>query len=1320
MKDRFYFLRNNLFTTYTLEVDFPRLYAFKNKQSEAKKAFDEIKALYDKAKFTQQNEHQFEDDFISKTLDILGYSFIRQEEKIIQGKLEKPDFLLFSSLKAKQDYEQIPKNQRAASNAYISVILESKAYNTAIDNKKVKDNPHFQILRYLNNLKLNYGFLSNGQLWRLYDNSKLSATKVFYEINLETLLENDDLEGFNYFYFIFKAENFAPKKDKSIIEKSLEKNDEAKISIEDDLKDIIYGTNGKDSLFELIGERIFARCGEENLKKIYENSLYFIFRLLFIAYFEDKFSELLKKHEYFESEMSLKNLHNLLKSTDKKEGFKGFKKLSDIFTMYDKGEANYNMPVFNGGLFDSTKTPLLSTPLLFNDEDLEFILAKFLYFDDGTSLFKRDYKTLSIAHLGTIYEGLLGYFFELASEDLYYVKYQAKNEKQKEIESYVDGYDYAELQKTKAKLLSTPKLYKKGQLYLKNSSNSRKMTASYYTPYGITSFLLKEGLKDRLNDGNILHFKILDNACGSGHFLIEALNQITSIILENFDSFANLKRLYEEEKKEIQNSACLYLKDYELDESDILKRLLLKRVIFGVDLNPFSVELTKLSLWIDSFIFGTPLSFIEHHIKCGNALVGASLAEFNDFYSKSEQKNLFNENFFQEKFKALKENFNKLDRLSDSTDKEIAKSKELYKKEIEPSKESLNLYLNFFTAQKMMPSLKELKKITELDKLEDSKEQDYKRARELITDLALKFGFFNYEIEFPETVQDGNFIGFDLIVGNPPWDKCEFSDNDFFPQFKSNYRTLKNAKKLEFQKNQLAKPYIKKAYEEQKEGIKIINEYYKANFPLNLGEGDGNLFRFFVERNLSLLAKEASLNYVLPSALMFEDGSLNLRKEILQNKSLNFFYSFENREGIFNEVDSRYKFALMQIKNAQAPKNQSIKTMFYKTALKELYKEENIILLDLKSISALSPKHLALQELRSKEDLSILEKCYKQFAPLNSSYLNFRNELHMTNDKDLFVEAENLVLSASVDAKTSLAKKAKKEDAKTSLANEASGLVKYLPLFEGKMIHQFNAEYGGANYYLDKDAFDERLKSKEIYRLKQDLNLDSKAYERLLESIGPKNLDTKKLENSLLRYDRDYFRLGFRAIASDTNERTLIFSLLPRGCGVGNSVYASIAKNYALKSNTIYTKDISHTRLCFMLGLCNSLIVDFLARTMIQINVNKTYLERIPLPQPDDEEIKRNKDYNFIAKTALILELFNDSKGAFSELGDEFGIKKSELPATQKLYDELRARLDIRVARLYGLAYKDFIHIISTFKVLNKNQPEFIALLKSLWQEEEE
>ena len=117
-----------------------------------------------KEKFISQNEHQFEDDFISEVLEILGWSFIRQEEKIIQGKLEKPDFLLFTNQDSKNTYLQIPKEQRTANNEHFSVIAESKAYKVEIDNKKIKDNPHFQILRYLSNLKKDYGILTNGRI----------------------------------------------------------------------------------------------------------------------------------------------------------------------------------------------------------------------------------------------------------------------------------------------------------------------------------------------------------------------------------------------------------------------------------------------------------------------------------------------------------------------------------------------------------------------------------------------------------------------------------------------------------------------------------------------------------------------------------------------------------------------------------------------------------------------------------------------------------------------------------------------------------------------------------------------------------------------------------------------------------------------------------------------------------------------------------------------------------------------------------------------------------------------------------------------------
>lgn len=210
-KQDFYFLKNNLFSQYSLQVDFRAEFNEKFRD-EAKQAFEAITALCPKhslATFANINEHQFEDDFIAKVAQRLGYHFVRQEEKIIQGKLEKPDFLLFASAQDKADYESIPKDSRKGSNAHIAVILESKAYNVAIDNNKIKDNPHHQILRYLSNLKLDFGFLSNGRLWRFYDNSTLHSNKVFYEINLEAIIEQDDLEAFYYFFYIFRSERYA-------------------------------------------------------------------------------------------------------------------------------------------------------------------------------------------------------------------------------------------------------------------------------------------------------------------------------------------------------------------------------------------------------------------------------------------------------------------------------------------------------------------------------------------------------------------------------------------------------------------------------------------------------------------------------------------------------------------------------------------------------------------------------------------------------------------------------------------------------------------------------------------------------------------------------------------------------------------------------------------------------------------------------------------------------------------------------------------------------------------------------------------------------
>ncbi|HFV1585623.1 TPA: Eco57I restriction-modification methylase domain-containing protein, partial [Campylobacter jejuni] len=792
----------------------------------------------------------------------------------------------------------------------------------------------------------------------------------------------------------------------------------------------------------------------------------------------------------------------------------------------------------------------------------------------------------------------------------------------------------------------------------KNSSNSRKSTASFYTPQFIANFLIQSALKDKLNNENILKFKILDNACGSGHFLVGVLNAITHIVLSDFDHFTNLKELYEEEKENILNYIKDFVQDYEVDESDILKRLLLKRIIYGVDLNPFSIELTKLSLWIDSFIFGTPLSFIEHHIKCGNALINSNLSDFKDLI-KQNSSNLFTNSITQE-FEILQEVFEKLDNLKDTNEEQIKQSKQIYQNEITPKLDKLNLYLNYINTLHFV-NKEELQILKALSQDDIQNLSQNEQAKAIISKYQKEFNFFNYELEFPEIVENQVFKGFDIIIGNPPWDKTKFSDSDFFPQYKSDYRSLIASKKKEIQDNLLAKDYIKQNYEKQKAYINDLSEYYKKAYPLNKGSGDGNLFRLFVEKNLSLLKQDGNLAYVLPSALMFEDGSLTLRKEILENKTLEYFYSFENRQAIFADVDSRYKFALMLIKNTQANHTHKIKMMFYKTDINSLKNKDEILTLNLKDIKKLSPTHLALMELKDKQALEILRKSYNAFQNLSFDYIDFRRELDMTNDKDLFIEEFR------------------------------EGL---LPLYEGKMIHQFDANFSQTTYFLEKAKFDERLKSKELYRAKK--------------ATG------KELNPKLIKYDREFFRLGYRKISRDTDERTLIASLLPKNCGGADSTYSNIPKQYVLKDDVICMDIVPYERILFVLALFNSLVVDFIIRNMVQINVSKSYLERIPLPQPSDEEIQNNEIYKTLAKNALLLQLYNDQNHHFDELKQEFNIKNEEIPKTKKAYDILRAKNDLLVKELYGLSDDEFSYMISTFKVLNEKQSEYITLLKTI------
>lgn len=1247
------YIDNNLFDVSFLEKIRENIKDF---DSDILQIYETAKSLWKPEIFKKSPEATMESDFIFKVFILLGYEYAYRQRISFQGQSHEPDNTLFATQELKEEFQI---NTSKLEN--ILLFCESKGYKVELDNtsKEKKFNPHYQLLDYLKTFKIDYGFSTNGRKWRFYDNSIVSTSKTFYEIDLEAIFAKDDIEAFRYFYFIFRKDNFIIKNNK-VTNIIIEQNEQVKSDVEADLKNVIYGTGRRDSIFEIIGKAIYATSPDKSLHEVYENTLYLVFRLLFITYFEDKNKKLLELHRYY-NDISLNTLFEKLKDTTNQQDdrFNYYGNLLRLFDVLNKGNESYEVPLFNGGLFNPLNAPLLEKGRLLNNRQLYTILNSLLIFDNGKSLFRRDFKNLSIINLGSIYEGLLEYRFEVASEDMYYIEYKETKNSIKIISGYLDTYDYSKISKG---LITKENYYHSGEIYLTNSSNSRKSTASYYTPTSLSSFMVRSAIDLELSKGKKpIELKILDNACGSGHFLLEALSYITEKAILSLEDDTNLQRMVEDERIKIQSNLMGFDEEIPISDYDIIKRLMLKKTIFGVDLNPFAVELTKLALWIDSFIFGTPLSFLSHHIKQGNSLIGSNMSDFRRFM-REHDFGLFQSNF-EEKFEILKTIYEKIDNLQDTTTDEINESKQLYDNEIQPNLKKLNNALNLITLYRFANITEHKKELMEMkldtDLLDNLFQDKPSKALTLIEKYQNKFRFFNYEVEFSEMV---NNKGFDIVIGNPPWDKTKLDDKDFFSQYRSNYRTLSDNQKAEVKTDLLAKSDIKAKYEYEGKFTYIINEYLKANFPLNRGAGDGNLFRFFVENNLKLLKEGGNLTYVLPSALFQEDGSTTLRKEIFANYKLNYFYGFENNNGIFENIHRSYKFGVFQTERTKPNEEHIIKSKFMQLDPTTFYHDEGLIEYTLPIITKFSSEHLALADITNKIVFEILRKAYSKFEIINSNYIDFRRELDMTNDKDIFHEQETLY-----------------------------------PLYEGKMIHQFNCQFEEPTRYLKLDEFDRRIYSKELDRIAKDLRY-------IGIDISKGEVEEKGI---VIRYDREFFRIGFRAIARDTDERTLILSLLPKDVGIGNSIYVEIPKTY-MSDNHIDENSIQKKLL--LLGLFNSFVLDFIARLNIAINVNKTYFMRLPIPQPSEKELNQNCDYQTLIKNTLKLTLYHDFN-LFKELADEYCITTEDLPKTDKQVDMLKIDNDIIVAKMYEITHEELTHILSTFKVFKSKNPAYVNAL---------
>jgi len=872
-----------LFSNYYLNELLPKEEEFKFSISEIKIIFDKIKEFWDKERFQSINEDQLRKHFLDKVLDCLEWT-IDVNPPVPSGEWSKrPDYALF------QDENKLKDAQKRKGDEYfknVICIAEAKRFGRPLD-KKLKtesdpfevQNPSLQISRYLWLTGVKWGILTDGKFWRLYERETSKRLDIFYEIDLEDIIESGTPEDFKYFYLLFRKAAFP-----EFIEKVYKGSINYAEAVGEELKENIY------KALKILSEGFLKTPGnnitEARLKEIHDNSLILLYRLLFILYAEHRGLLPLGDNKFYSDSYSLDAIKKEIATRfDKNEPiaystFGYWNKLEELFEIINIGNKELDVPPYNGGLFDSEKHSFLKNYRL-GDHYLATTIDLLSRSKEKAFI---DYGSLEIRHLGSIYEGLLEYKLKIALEPLVPIKAKGK-------EIYIS---VEEAKKRNIKIKEED-LIQSGEVYLVTNKGERKATGSYYTPDYIVKYIVentiaplveekKKEISKRVKEltqrmkkasGNkkkmyrveikkveskiiddILSLKILDPAMGSGHFLVEATNFLARELLKILSG-----EPLEDKKKEpkVEETSIPY--DFKEDEEEEIRwarREVVERCIFGVDLNPMAVELAKVSLWLYTVSKNRPLNFLDHHLRCGNSLIGAKIEDLSTLpelkkkeKEESGQLGLF-ESIFREKVHILLGSFAQIEQFPSDTVEQIRKKENLYmefRKIVSRFQDVADVWISrYFGNEFHFGNYQDLQ-----GKLRSTNEEWAKLYQEdwfiKAKDIAKEKRFFHWELEFPEIFFEGHKKkenpGFDAVIGNPPYITLALGRGH--QSAESNYLS-----------------YLRYSYPKSSQ--------YKSN-----------TYAMFLDKGLRLTKKRGKVSMILPRTLLTNYFFLDFRRILLKN-----------------------------------------------------------------------------------------------------------------------------------------------------------------------------------------------------------------------------------------------------------------------------------------------------------------------------------------------------------------------------------------------------------------------------------------------------
>ena len=1276
------------------------------------------------------NESQTEDDLIWPVLEQLGWTAsLRQQNLSAHGREDVPDGLLFRDAAAKARANGFTEEWKRYE--FGLAVVESKRWGRPLDRRSGRRGeetaPSTQMLRYLRRVddlttgKLRWGILTNGARWRLYYQGARSVSEQFFEIDLVALLdlpgyddgllaltEADRRRWLKVFVLVFRREAFlaGTADPRTFHQRAIEEGRYYEKRVAANLAALVF-----DQVFPGLASAIAAAAPGAPLPEVREATLILLYRLLFILYAEDRALLPVRNTRYDDYALREKVRGDVGRRKDRDDVFSAsaapyWAAIDDLCRAIDQGDASIGLPPYNGGLFDRDRTPLLGRIRLGDEVMAKTIDA--LSFEQ-TPVGRRyiNYRDLGVQQLGSIYERLLEH--EIVRHD--------------------------------------------GEIAIRPNVFARKGSGSYYTPDDLVGLIIKETIeplvRSRMDDfiaknselaashlpedrrigqlkqvdpaEKLLELKVCDPAMGSGHFLVNLVDHLADRVIT---AMAEAEALVDDyispltERIDVIRNTIIdnaekrgWAVDAEqLDDRHIVRRMVLKRCVYGVDKNPMAVELAKVALWLHTFTVGAPLSFLDHHLRCGDSLFGSWVRTSID-KATEQGGSLFLEGPVKRATRAAAP-MQIIEGLTDAEIAEAHRSAEVFA-EIEEMTTPLNTFLSLVHAFDWL-SIRDrddqaslytpyfagifgdpidiasgksevLAKVQDGERFADLLDE----ARQLLDDER----FFNWQVAFPgvwsEWESTGLNGGFDAVIGNPPWDRMKLQQVEWFA---SRRREIAKAQRAADRKRMIAD--LEKAGDPLAHDFATASERAVAatrmartsgDYPL-LSSGDINLYSLFVERAMTIVKPDGMVGLLTPSGIASDKTAARFFKGVSTQARLRALYDFENRRTRYNaqpffpDVDSRFKFCAFVA--SPTPTEDPAKCAFFLQDVSELADRDRRFPLTAEAFACVNPNTGTAPIFRTRRDAELTTAIYGRLPVLvdrssggevKAWPVKYTRMFDMSNDSGLFRTRKELE---------------EKEGAYPVGGNRfASSSGDWVPLYVGRMIHLF-----------DHRAASVEVNAENLHNaaLSGDISAEQKAdpafvptpqyWVPIREVSFPSGLD---------------WTIAFRDIARATDARTMIAAAVPT-VGLGNTAPA------------IFPEDVDNDQSNTTLLLANlgTTVLDFVVRQKAQsTHLNWYIVEQLPVVPPS-----RYEAVSFGPKTAgkivrgAVLELTYTARDMAPFARDMGYVDKAGKVKPPFAWDEprrlhLRAKLDAVFFHLYGVTDRDDIrYIYSTFPIVEREE----------------